>query len=282
MNDREYYPEQHNLNHEIKIWIDLLIDHARFMRNGFDTTEERLFYEADQYSIRFGELKNLDYIEDGKNLNYLFELQEELNSFINFKENVAQGIENCRVLSILPSALIFHIKKEAIFFSGILARIKNEPRPNWNELGLPGRKIASTAPQEYIPRLIGEINEISWEELLFWLQINYEHAQVLSLYFRPEQEYYRRDTLRWGRRIQRLYDNVLMAYKSSQDNPELYIRRSRELIIDFSNFLRDLYKKLVNCTMPGKQMNIWPRVINHMIREAVYFIQVLSILSRLY
>ncbi len=282
MQTNDYTAEQLPLENEIETWIELLIDHARFMRNGFNTTEERLFEEANEFSREFVNLKDRELINTEDEQEYLHKLQEEVNEFINFKRRVARGIENCQILSVLPEALIDHIMREAIFFSGILARIKNEPRPTWRNLGLPDRRVASTAPQFLIPRLRRELENITWEELLFWLEINYEHAFVLSLYFRPEQRRLQQRTLQWGRRIQSLYEDVLRAFNSSIEDPERFLEPAQRIISEWTDFLRNLHRQLINCTIPGTQMNIWPRVIDHMIREAIYFLQIISILTRLY
>ncbi len=276
------YIEQMPLEKEFELWIGLLIDHARFMRNGFNTTEEQYFMEANNYSEDFIALSQRGVTDIYRDHRFLYQLQEEVIDFIVFKRQIARGIENCEILSILPAVLIDHIMKEAIFFSGILARIKNEPRPTWGDLGLPGQQVAVTAPQALIPELDRELEIITWEELLFWLKINYEHANVLSLYFRPEQEILRRRTMQWGNRIQRLYDQVLRVYQGQMVNPERFIEPSKEIISEWTDFLKNLYRQVDNCTIPGGQMNIWPRVIDHMIREAVYFIQVLTTLNRLY
>ncbi len=277
-----FYLEQLSLEKEIESWIGLLIDHARFMRNGFNTTEEQYFLKANNFSENFVALSQRGVTNIYRDRRFFYRLQEEVNDFIDFKSQIARGIENCQIISILPAALIDHIMKEAIFFSGILARIKDEPRPTWGDLGLPDRRVAATAPQALINELDRELEVITWEELLFWLEINYEHANVLSLYFRPEQEVLRRQTMQWGTRIQRLYDQVLRAYQGQMGNPERFIETSKEIISEWTEFLRNLYRQVANCTIPGGQMNIWPRVIDHMIREAVYFMQVLTILNRLY
>ncbi|HLV08704.1 MAG TPA: DUF2935 domain-containing protein [Halanaerobiales bacterium] len=282
MKHHSLYLEQIPLPREIKNWIELLIDHARFMRNGFNTTEEYYFQQANNFSRDFVELSNRETFDLLQNDRFFSELQDEVNSFIEFKNMVARGIEDCRILSILPSALINHIKREAIFFSGILARIKDEPGTTWDELGLPDSRIAETLPQALIPGSSRNLDFLSWEELLFWMNINYEHAFVLSLYFRPEQETWRQRTVRWSNRMERLYDQILRAYQRQMTGPEQFIEPSRDIITEWTEFLENLYSEIDNCTIPGRQMNIWPRVINHMIREAVYFIQVLAILNRLY
>ena len=281
MKSYNYYPRQLPIDREIESWIGLLIDHARFMRNGFDPTEEELFSQANNFSNDFSSLRNGEFDIDQENEN-LNELKSEVNEFIDFKSQVAQGIENCQILSILPAALIDHIMREAIFFSGILARITDEPRPSWRSLGLPDQRIASTAPQALIPELRNELDNIAWEELLFWLTINYEHANVLSLYFRPQQKKLRRETLHWGNKINRLYDCVLRAFRKPMSYPERFINPSQDLITQWIDFLKNLYRQLISCSIPGEQMNIWPRVIDHMIREAIYFLQILNILERLY
>jgi len=277
-----FYIEQIPLEIEIETWIELLIDHARFMRNGFNTTEEQYFMTANEFSEIFTSLSQRSVNDIYRNPRFLYQLHEEVNAFISFKNNVARRIENCQVLSILPASLIDHIMREAIFFSGILARIKNTSRPTWEDLGLPGRRIAVTAPQALIPELDRELEVITWEELLFWLVINYEHANVLSLYFRPGQENLRQRTMQWGSRIQRFYNQVLRSYQRQKRNPEHFIEPSKDIISEWTDFLRNLLRQVTNCTIPGGQMNIWPRVIDHMIREATYFLQVLAIINRLY
>ncbi|MFW6287739.1 MAG: DUF2935 domain-containing protein [bacterium] len=282
MRHHAIYIEQMPLEKEIETWIGLLIDHARFMRNGFDTTEELYFQSANNFSRNFDELNQKGICDLDENSEFLNQLNKEVNNFIVFKNQVAREIENCQVLSILPAALIDHIMKEAIFFSGILARIQNRPRPGWGDLGLPDTRLAQTLPQALIPLFERDLGIITWEELLFWLEINYEHANVLSFYFRPEQEALRQQTLRWGIRMERLYNQVLRTYRGKMSNPERFIEPSKDIICEWTEFLKNLYRQIANCTIPGGQMNIWPRVIDHMIREAIYFIQVLSILNRLY
>ncbi|MFP4662721.1 MAG: DUF2935 domain-containing protein [Halanaerobiales bacterium] len=282
MRQHTIYIMQMPLEKEIETWIGLLIDHARFLRNGFDTTEELYFQRANNFSEDFVELSHKDICALNQDSEFLNNLNDEVNNFIMFKNEVARETENCQVLSILPAALIDHIMKEAIYFSGILARIQDKPGPGWSDIGLPDTRIAQTLPQALIPLYERDLEVITWEELLFWLEINYEHANVLSLYFRPEQEALRRQTLRWGIRIERLYNQVLRAYLRQMSNPERFIEPGKDTICEWTEFLRNLYRQIAKCNIPGGQMNIWPRVIDHMIREAIYFIQVLSILNRLY
>lgn len=269
-----------SLRKEINFWLGILIDHARFMRNGFDPTEEQLFETSNEFSRRFVNLNQQSELQQDIAGEFIFVLQDAVMEFIAFKGRVAQGIEACRILSILPAGLIDHIRCEAIFFSGVLARIKGEPRPIREEIGVPGTGMASTAPQLFIPRLPGEFRNIAYEEMLFWLRIASEHMGVLSEFFRPEQVSYRRETLRWERRIGRLYEEVLDAFQEGRD-PGHFITRSLALIHEHAEFLRHLFNDLVTCSIPGKQANFWPRLADHMLREDIYFIEVLIILQRM-
>ncbi|TYP49224.1 DUF2935 domain-containing protein [Thermosediminibacter litoriperuensis] len=272
---------QHDLSlrREIDFWVEIMKDHARFMRNGFDPTEEFLFNESDEFFRRFNFLTGqLELEHDGAGM--LLPLQNLVLDFIDFKGRVAAGIRDCRILSILPAELVDHIRREALFFFGILARVKGGPRPSRRELNIPGEGTASTAPQVLIPRLQGEFREIAFDELFFWLQISFEHAGVLALYFRPGQEPYMRETLRWERRIRRLYNEVGRAFRASR-SPKPFIPISIAIMKQWAVFLQRLFTDLVRCTIPGRQMNVWPRLIDHMIRENNYFIEILEILQRM-
>jgi len=269
-----------SLRKELSFWTGIMIDHARFMRNGFDPTEEQLFETSNEFSRRFVDLSQQNELQQDIAGEYIFVLQDTVRDFIAFKGRVAQGIESCGILSILPAALIAHIRREAIFFSGVLARIKGEPRPTRQELNLPDPGMASTAPQLFIPRLPGEFRDIAYEEMLFWLEVAFEHMGVLAEYFRPEQESYRRETLRWERRIRKLFNDVLDAFREDRE-PGRFIIKSLALMREHVEFLRRLFNELVQCSIPGKQANFWPRLANHMARETTYFIEVLTILQRM-
>jgi len=42
-----------DIQREINFWVEIMKDHARFMRNGFDPTEDRFFDEAHEFYKRF-------------------------------------------------------------------------------------------------------------------------------------------------------------------------------------------------------------------------------------
>ena len=268
-----------SLRQELSFWLGTMVDHSRFMRNGFDPTEEEAFQIANDFARSFAVFQQQNEVQPEPSPEFLFALQELVGQFIAFKGSIAAGIEACRILSILSAGLIDHIRREAIFFSGILARIKGEPRPTREQLGLPMPGIASTAPQVFIPHLPQELEEIAYEELLFWSRIAFEHMGVLALGFRPEQESYRRETLRWEQRLHRLHDAVLAGF-TAKTNPARFIDTSLELIQQHAQFLARLFDEVSSCTIPGRQTNFWPRLVDHMRREDIYFIQVLTVLKQ--
>ncbi|MGI6129052.1 MAG: DUF2935 domain-containing protein [bacterium] len=268
-----------SLRQEIDFWLGIMVDHSRFMRNGFDPTEEEPFRIADDFALRFAFFKQQNEMLPDLSPDFLFSLQELVGQLIDFKARIAAGIESCRILSILSAGLIDHIRREALFFFGILARIKGEPRPTREQLGLPMPGIASTAPQAFIPRLPQEFEEIAYEELLFWLRIAFEHMGVLAQGFRPEQKAYRRETLRWQQRLERLHDAVLQGFEAGT-NPARFIEPTLALIQEHAEFLAHLFNDLAHCTIPGQQANFWPRLVDHMRREDIYFIQVLTVLKQ--
>ncbi len=266
------------LRQELDFWLGIMVDHSRFMRNGFDPTEEEAFRIADDFAQRFVVFRQQNQVQPDLSPEFLFSLQDLLEEFIAFKGRLAAGIEACQILSILSAGLIDHIRREAIFFSGILARIKGEPRPTREQLGLPMPGMASTAPQIFIPHLPQELEEIAYEELLFWLRIAFEHMGVLAQGFRPGQEAYLRETLRWEQRLRRLHDTVLDGFRTNV-NPARFIDTTLEQIEEHAQFLARLFNDLASCTIPGRQANFWPRLADHMRREDIYFIQVLTVLK---
>ena len=268
------------LRQELDFWLGIMTDHSRSMRNAFDPTEEKLFRRAHDFGERFALLRNQNRIQPELSVRFLIAVQELLAHLIVFKGRVAAGLEACQILAILPAGFIEHIRREAIFFSGVLARLRGGPRPTLEDLGLPGSGMAVTAPQVLIPRLRQEFRAIAYEEMLFWLRIDFEHMGVLAVRFLPEQEAYRRETLRWGQRLAQQYDAVLSAFNRNAD-PRPLFAPTLALVEEHAAFLTQLFNDIVTCSIPGGQTNFWPRLVNHMWREGTYFIQVLRVLISL-
>ena len=270
---------------EMTFWLGIMADHTKIIRNGVDLTEENLFRRSDRFAQRFDSLlANISRYECFRNTREMYRVAGEVidatSNLADFKLIVAEQIRNCRVLGILPADLLEHTREEAIYFIGKLKRLRHEPTPYRSELGLPnGNTRTLSIPRLLIPSYPELLTEIFYEESLFHIQIHFEHAEVLALFFRPRvQHELVMATVEWMARLKTLYDDVHTAYIACLDYHDLIPGVEAELTL-WRDFLACLFIGLVNCTVPTGQINIWPRVIDHMRREADYYLEVLALIK---
>jgi len=115
--------------------------------------------------------------------------------------------------------------------------------------------------------------------ILFFTQINGEHAVVLSLYFRPEvQEELMEETEGHGTKLlgllEELTEKVMQGSRLS-DMKDI-IARIREATISWLEHLRTLKAAVGSCGVPTGQVNFPYSLLDHMEREGMYSIELLD------
>lgn len=268
---------------EMKFWLEIMLDHGRFFRNGLDPTEENLFHAADSYAKIFESL--LSKVTHQNNLppqrlnNLIIKVMHTENDFLDFNRNLEKMIRSCRALAILPADLLDHAQEEAIYFLSKLRRLSGADTLPRSELGIPDGSLLLSVPRLLIPRFTDILPGIFFEESLYWILDSVEHTGVLALYFRPRfQEQWVEQTLNYGTRLQDLYDRVLQASQNSGDFLPL-IPAIQNTVGEWRNYLAQLFRIVSNCSIPTGQANFWPRLADHMRREADYYLEILNIIQ---
>lgn len=117
----------------------------------------------------------------------------------------------------------------------------------------------------------------SLEENRFWLRIMKEHALFLSEGFNRRDN----DLIAEANRFFRLFDRLLREAQSLEDPSEERVYRFNKLVIravtDFRNFKQEVLTRIVLCRIQGFNL---PLLVDHIRREAEYFITVLTMLNR--
>lgn len=266
--------------YEMQFWLGIMTDHAAMIRQGLDPSEKSFFNEANHFTMRMQELHyeaNSINPEKSDQINELIDRTiPQVEQLAYFKRELYGLTRECKVLIILPADVLDHVRREADFFLGVLNFALGEPTPLKRTIGIPDSdEEALTVPRLMIPE-VTEQKELALEESLFWLRQNMEHAQVLSLYFRPElQHALFRKTKRYQNRLTALYNQALAVNKSHKGLERL-LRDSKSLTTDWRDFVQNLFDDVTNCRVPTGQTNIWPSVDEHFIREADYFLEVLN------
>ncbi len=264
---------------EMRFFLRIMFDHSRFLRNGFDPTEEELFEEANALAQELKQLvRRVETLPSNAATPTIFRLSEEsldvVRRLIAFKRRVHQLLLACAALSILDPGLVDHIRREADFFVGTLRRARGETTPTRELLGIPdGGRPAQTMPRLLIPGAPKEqLFLIGVEEVLFWSRIHMEHAHELALYFRPGVQ--RLHTLRSQEFERRWQENLEEAREVERAGRGLVrlLRQTQLLGGDFRRFLAGTFDELRTCSIPTGRANFWPLLADHMRRETDYLL----------
>lgn len=272
---------------EMRFWLRIMEEHAKFVRGGLDPTaiQENLIKIADTTATLLhvlhmeamgtspADLERVDSLID--------RTLQAVTALRNFKIRLLKLIKECRVTTELPAPLLDHVRREADFFLTMLYRVRNMPVPAKGVLGIPDSDIpTSLVPRRLIPFMGSRIPEIAVEENLFHIRIQMEHSEVLLLVaYRPRvQEMLYNATAAFDKRLARL----LRAAERLPADPraiERFNARVYPIMLKWRNFLRELHCEVVKCEVPTGQINTPALLLDHMAREAEYYLTTLQIID---
>lgn len=257
------------LYNEAFTYLRLASDHAKFMRNGFDQTQESLFREADSLAQRLDVLRaELCSLQEPVAPAAVFAFVEKaaplVQELINFKNRVADAVDACVTQQVLPSSFIRHLRREANFFQGIVQHVMGGAIPDRATLDLPG------APQERvatIARLLidavpePEARAASLAYSQFWGKHHLEHADVLTQFLRPEQASF----IAMAARFRDDWRTIVQQSREVETAPTLarFATLNRNVVtlgLDWRNFLLRLNRAQRECSV---QSNFTQRLSEH-------------------
>jgi hypothetical protein len=227
-------------------YLRLASDHAKFIRNYFDPTQETLFRAADRLAAELDQLRS-----------ELCSLQEPVapamvNAFvqravpvisrlITFKDLVSALVRSCQTQQLLPADFIDHLRREADFFLGIVAHVTGVATPTRARLHFPGppEQRVTTIARALIDRV--PLAEALAADLIyteFWGKHHMEHAEALTLLLRPQQT----ALIAGATRFQDQFGGLLAEATDVERNPTVHRieslnRDTLTLSNDWRNFL---------------------------------------------
>ena len=101
-------------------WNQIMMEHAQFIRGLLDPCETELFCTADNFAKEYGKL-----LEQSRNTSQKAQMEEsrsETIRFRDFKTAGVQGIQQCKIRSIILPLLADHVLREANHYLRILQR----------------------------------------------------------------------------------------------------------------------------------------------------------------
>lgn len=101
-------------------WNQIMMEHAQFIRGLLDPSETELFCTADEFAKEYGKL-----LETSKNAHFQTLAKDSLEETIKFRDFKAagtQGIQQCKIRSVILPLLADHVLREANHYIRLLQK----------------------------------------------------------------------------------------------------------------------------------------------------------------
>lgn len=109
-------------------WNRIMMEHALFIRGLLDPSEEQLIGTADNFAAEYKELLEMAKQQDTRALDLSRKSLEETLKYRDFKTAGAEGILDCKIVSIILPLLADHVLREANHYIRLLSCSDREER----------------------------------------------------------------------------------------------------------------------------------------------------------
>jgi hypothetical protein len=259
------------LFNESLTYLRLASDHAKFIRNYFDPTQEQLFRIADTLAVHLDNLRSelctmREPVSPAAVNAFVRRTIPVITQLIRFKEQVATLIETCQTQQLLPAHFVDHLRREAEFFLGIVAHVMGNPAliPTRATLDLPGP--AQERVHTIARSLIGRVAlhdalsaDLAYTE--FWGKHHMEHADALTIFLRPQQTTQIEEATGYKKRFADLLEEAVdVGQQPTVERIQHLIGDTVMVSTDWRNFLVETQQAQRNCSI---QTNFPQRLTEH-------------------
>jgi len=264
---------------EMRVWMPILSEHLKFHRGGIDPSIKQdcifqnLDYSARQIDYLTGMIFPMEAAAYDISRDPAKTILPQVLAVSDIKKFMYQGIKSCEILSIIPSELADHMRRETDRFIGIIGGPKSTrkelgmPGGDKRVLGVPRMLLAELPPQEKFTAVV--------EEIMFFSHINEEHAHHIAMTTKPEiQEKLTRKAKEFEKSFKENLDRAKTVEEKGKGLERL-VEDTLKLMKEFKNFGLLLQKGSQSCSLPGEQTNHWPLMDDHILREGDYFVELL-------
>lgn len=119
--------EERNIRESEMFWDHIMMEHALFIRGTLDPSENDLIKTSDKFSKEYAKL-----LQRGKSVPYISidditrESLDETVKFKEFKKSGAEGVNKCKIRSIILPLLSDHVLREANHYIRLLKKYECE------------------------------------------------------------------------------------------------------------------------------------------------------------
>ena len=116
--EREGDLREENMRETERFWNQIMMEHAQFIRGLLDPCEEELFRTADDFAKEYCKLLNES--RSAQDRTMTAESLAQTEKFRDFKAAGTQGIQQCRIRSVILPLLADHVLREANHYLRLL------------------------------------------------------------------------------------------------------------------------------------------------------------------
>ena len=264
---------------EVKFWLEIMRDHALFIKLGLPADNVGLINEAESFFKEFSSIVNrASKVCNEKQFTRLVaDSLDAVAEFLRFKRHLLHQMLICKVSGNNPPLMLDHMAREAEYVLALFGRIKNQvknphmskTRENvfWLRLMADHTKfiLGRLDPSERV--ILHSVNAFSNEFEDLFLEAN----DFYSMLTHPGQL----PLPAMDKKVKKSYCGVLPHLDPPAYNRFIHDVRASVLC------LRDFKKALYNMTVECRVVSIIPPLLaDHMRREADHFLMVLAMMEK--
>ena len=262
---------------EVKFWLDIMKEHALFIKLGLPADNGELIREAESFYKDIGRLENRAEKVTGEKQYYRFiaDTMDVLREFLRFKRHLVHQMLECKVGGCNPPLMIDHMAREAEYVLVLLG------------------KIAQEAKKAHLSKT---------REMVFWLRLMADHTKLIRGRIDPMERAIVHTVDDLSNEFDDLFleanDFYSMLTHASQLPPagkkvkfSLYGLMPHHTVPAYDRFLhdvrssvcrlRDFKKALYKMTVDCRMVSILPSLLaDHVRREADHFLMVLAMIEK--
>lgn len=237
---------------ENRFWLQIMMEHAFFLRLGFTATDTKLIRQAREFQGIFERQ-----LERAQRTPPEPELVRRLNNdsialtrrIADFKQQVLNDIITCRIRGFNFPLLVDHVRREAIYFLQTLRQLNQG--------------------------VIKPVRDDIIDENVFFLRIMAEHSKFIAHYLDPTERQLILQADQFGRKFDQLLVQARNIELPNRQTAINALETVETATTQLRNFKRQATRLIEQCEIRSL---IHPRLAAHVTREANKF---LSIIERL-
>ena len=263
---------------EVKFWLEIMRDHALFIKLGLPADNVGLINEAESFFKEFSSLINRasKVCNEKQFARLVADSLDAVAEFLRFKRHLLQQMIICKVSGNNPPLMLDHMAREAEYVLALFGRIKNQVK---------NPHLSKT------------------RENVFWLRVMSDHTKFIIGRLDPSERVILHRVNNFSNEFEDLFLEANDFYsmlthpgqlplpaidkkvkKSCGVLPHLdppaynrFIQDVRSSVLCLRDFKKALYNMIVDCRVVSI---IPPLLADHMRREADHFLMVLAMMEK--